>query len=691
MSRFFRSPTITRLGVAVVAALVLTAAVKPSEAPGPSSTRGNVNAARVLADVPLGENWLLNGREFGSSHYSPLRQINDGNIQRMGLAWSLDVDSPMGMATEPIVVDGTIYVPGTLNRVFAIDAVSGKTIWTFDPHIQLRNTMMGSYAARITRGVAVWEGKVFIGTGDCRVVAVDAATGRQRWGTTVCDATQTGITGAPRVGGGKVYIGYFGSDTGTRGSVIALDANSGKISWRFWNVPGNPSEGFDNKALEMAASTWSGENWWEAGGGAAWDPIVYDQSTGLLIYGTAGPSRGLDNAIKTSGDRLFSNCIVALRADTGEYVWHYQTSKHAPGHPSPENFHIIVTDMMIDGANRRVALTVPRFGGFFMLDAKTGTLISWKSMADRPEDQLSPPTESGAPRNVTNRNWWPMSFNPQTGLTYVPLYEQSADTGHGQLADEVGRLVAWDPLRQTSRWSVYQSKAINGGVLSTGGNLVVQGEGTGELVVYAADSGRRLWSLATGSAIQGIPVTYQVNGRQYLLVPVGLGGGMRMFSRTSMMATLESKRGPSRLLAFALDATTPFPFPKVVIPPVPKPPVQTASKEVIEMGRQVLVNNECFGCHGGVTLDGSGEWSLNGAVPDLRYMPREIHDQFFAIVLGGMRREYGMPGFADGHVNWPHSHQMTLDEAKVLYAYIVDIQWKAYNTDQVRLRSRKQH
>lgn len=643
---------------------------------------GAVDAQRVLTEDASGENWLVNGRDFGSSHFSPLKQINDKNVDQLGLAWSLDVESPMGMATEPLVVDGVIYVPATLDRVFAIDALSGRILWRFDPHLDLSSTMMGSYTARINRGVAVWEGKIFVGTGDCRMIALDAASGHSIWQTKVCDHTQTGITGAPRVGGGKVYIGYFGSDTGTRGSLVALDANTGKIAWRFWNVPGDPSLGFENPALAKAAKTWSGENWWRAGGGAAWDAIVFDPTTHLVIYGTAGPGDGLDHAIKTSGDRLFSNCIIALNADTGKYVWHYQTSKLGSEESSPENFHIVVSDVVIGGTKRHVAMTVPRFGGFVVLDAKTGKLISWKSMASRPATEMSPPAKDGRPRSETAHNWWPMSYSPITHLAYVPVYDHPAHLEHDLLEDAVGRLIAWDPIGQSARWSVAQSKAINGGVLSTAGNLVVQGEGTGQLSIYSASNGQSLWSVDTGSAIQGVPITFRLKGQQFILVPVGLGGGTRLFSGTSNMATPESKRGPSRLLAFTLGAKTPFPMPADVVPPVPQPPAQTAPPEVVRRGEELLYKFGCWACHGGRSLDGAGAWVVDGAVPDLRYMPVEIHSQFIAIVMGGSDRQNGMPGFDDGHLNWPHSFLMTLDEANALHAYIIDLQWRTYRADQ---------
>jgi quinohemoprotein ethanol dehydrogenase len=410
----------------------------------------------------------------------------------------------------------------------------------------------------------------------------------------------------------------------------------------------------------MAAKTWSGDHWWEAGGGAAWDAITYDESTGLVIYGTAGPGNGRNYALQPQGDRLFSNCIIAVKAATGEYAWHFQTGKLVPKDDSPENFHVIVTDLIIAGVKRHVAMTVPRFGAFILLDATSGGLISWKSMSDRPAAQRSPPTADGLPRSATAKNWWPMSYNPGTGLAYVPLYDHPDGIVHDLLRDAVGRLVAWDPLKQEARWSISQPLAINGGVLSTAGNLVIQGEGTGELSAYAADSGHKLWSVKTGSAIQGIPVTYTLEGQQYVLVPVGLGGGTRLFSRTSAMATPQSKRGPARLLAFALGANTTFPYPRVEIPVVPKPPAQTASAVTVKHGREVLDKFLCWGCHGGLALDGAGAWVLNGAVPDLRYMPQDVHDQFPAIVLGGSHRQNGMPGFADGHPNWPVTDTMSL-------------------------------
>jgi quinohemoprotein ethanol dehydrogenase len=665
-SRTFRHWTST----SILAAVIASSAASGQGGPKP----GNVNEERVRSEAPSGNNWMVNGGNFGSQHFSPLKQINDKNIGKLGLAWSLDIDSPMGMASEPLVIDGTIYVTASLDRVFAVDAASGKLLWNFDPHVRL-SAMRNSWAVRTNRGVAVWEGKVFVGTGDCRLLALDAGSGKQLWESPVCvDTTQTGITGAPRVGGGKVYIGYNGSDTGVRGSVAAFEANTGKLAWRFWNVPGDPSKGFESKALEMAAKTWSGDQWWMVGGGDVWDPIAYDATTGLLIYGTAGATPDSffgDRAdLKVGGQRLFAGCIVAVKADTGEYVWHYQTSIHT------ENFHVLIADLTIDGAKRHVVMTVPRDGDFFVLDATKGTLISVKALDGRLPQQAG----SGPERPKSGHNWWPMSYNPITGLVYIPAYDDVAKP-NGYLNQAVGRLVAWDPISQSARWSAMRRFPTNGGVLSTAGNLVFQGEGTGEFEAFSADSGKKLWSVKTGSAIDSVPVSYTVNGEQYVLIPVGLGSASRLFGPVSAMATPQSKRGPSRLLAFKIGATMPFPYPPDIVPPVPRPPAQTAGAEEIAHGEKVFGKFMCEDCHS-PHADGSGAWVVNGAIPDLRYMPPEVHEQFLGIVFGGSHRENGMPGFGAG-AGWPLvDTKMTVEEANALHSYLIDLAWKAYDEQQ---------
>src|SRR5215470_7536911 len=273
---------------------------------------GAVNDARILAEKNTGNNWLVNGRMNDSTHFSPLEQINDKNVANLGLAWYLDIEGGMGVVSEPLVVDGVIYFSAPLSKVYAVDAASGKLLWKFDPKVRLNLSLNGSYSARTNGGVAVWNGKVYVGTGDCRLLAIDAATARQVWEATVCEPLQTGITGAPHVAKGKILMGFNGSDDGVRGALVAYDAETGKEAWRFWTVPGDPAKPFESKALEVAAKTWVGKDSWKIGGADAWNAITYDETTALLIFGTAGA--GVDygelSSIKVGGDKLYSGCII---------------------------------------------------------------------------------------------------------------------------------------------------------------------------------------------------------------------------------------------------------------------------------------------------------------------------------------------------------------------------------------------
>lgn len=651
----------------------------PSHAGGPAKT-GDVTQARVLAEAPRGTNWLVAGGGFDEQHFSPLKQITDRNAGTLGLAWVSDIESPMGLATEPIVVDGVIYLSLPQSKVYAIDALSGRVRWRYDPKVRI-DRMRNSWAAHSNRGLAVWGGKVYVGTGDCRLVAIDAASGEKSWESPVCDGSLTGITGAPHVGNGKVFIGYNGSDTGVRGSVSAFDAATGKQLWRFWTVPGDPAKGFESKALEMAAKTWSGDKWWEVGGGDVWDPITYDPVTNLVTFGTAGANPSLlhgDNRDKkVGGDRLFAGCVVAVNADTGEYVWHYQSSTRT------ENMHVLIADLSIQGVKRHVVMTVPKNGVFYVLDAKTGQLISQHSL-----DPRSAAAPAGRQRTQTGHNWWPMSYSPITGLVYVPAHSlRSREPMPGEFP-EIGKLIAWDPVQQTERWSVEQQISTNSGVLSTAGNLVFQGEGTGKFAAYAADTGREVWSIQTGSAIHSVPVTFALNGEQYILIPVGWGSGSRLFATGSSMATPEAKRGPSRLLAFKLGAKAALPEITTKVPPVPKPPEQTFSKETIAAGQALYNKYMCDDCHA-PRADGSGAWTEGGAIPDLRYAPAETHRLWHSIVLDGSHRRNGMPGFG-GPAGFPLVvSKMTPQEADAIHAYVIDLAWKAYNDDLSKRNSAK--
>jgi quinohemoprotein ethanol dehydrogenase len=672
---------------------------------------GNVTQARVRAEAGRGDNWLVNGGNFESQHFSPLKSITDQNIGGLGLAWTLAVNSPMGLSVEPIVVDGVIYLGAPFDIVYAIDGATGKVRWGFDPHVRINGPWRNSYEGRKNRGVAVWNGKVYVGTGDCRMVAIDAATGKQVWETPVCNADQTGITEAPRVGDGKVFTGWAGMEYDVRGGVVAIDAETGRKAWTFWTTPGDPSKPYESKTMEAAAKTWVGESW-KLGGANVWTAITYDAVTNLLLFGTSttGEDVGDFTGIKSGGSRLFANSIVAVNASTGQYVWHYQTSTPPNG---AEEFHILVANIVVDGKEQRVVMTIPRNGVFYTLDARTGNAIlpprgiDGKSVSALKQIDLNAVPSAapgaaagtqtgGAPdENATltwgeaSRNinasgpatsmghaWFPMGYNAQTGLIYIPAYETlGTSAAQGTLAH--GKLVAYDPIKQAARWVATVPLSVNGGVLATAGNLVFFGDASGDFSAYAADSGQRIWSVKTGSAIQSVPVSYVVNGEQYVLIPIGLGGGFRLFGRVSDMATMETKRGPAGLMAFKLGGKAAMPPIQAYIPAVPKPPEQTASPEKVQQGQRVYNKFFCQKCHS-PEADGSGAWALDGEVPDLRYMPLSVHRRFNASVLGGSNKTKGMPGFGTPP-GWPWINTgMTQEEADALHAYLIDVQWKTY-------------
>ena len=655
---------------------------------------GDVDEQRISADALTGANWLVNGRTNDSKHFSPLRQINDANVANLGLAWSLDYDGLMGIVSEPIVVDGVIYISAPLSKIYAVEAATGKLLWKYDPQIRLDQALNGSYSARTNGGVAVWNGKVYVGTGDCRLIAIDAASANKIWEATVCEPTQTGITGAPRIAKGKILMGYNGSDDAVRGALAAYDAETGKEVWRFWTVPGDPTKPYETKELEMAAKTWHGEGSWKIGGGDVWHAITYDDATGLVIFGTAGADVGYGEmaGVKITGEKLFSQCIIAVKADTGEYVWHYQTGTEDVHN---ENNQIMIADLLINGEKHHVALTAPKNGFFYILDAKTGKLLSakplvkttWATSYDlQTAKPVLVPVSQGGGKQWTVHNWWPMSYSSLTGLVYIPTTDRHSDSNAAVEAGEsgqglYGKLIAWDPIAESARWSVDEQIAVNGGVVATAGNLVFQGQGTGEFAAYAATTGKKLWSLQTKSAIESIPVTFTANGEQYVITSVGWGSGSRLFAPARTMATPESKRGPNRLYAFKLGGKAPFPTPQIVVPPIPKPPEQKVTQELIRKGERLYVSFYCEGCHS-PGIDGSGAWVEDGAIPDLRYAPPEVHQDWYAIVLGGSHWSKGMPGLADPpKFAFPNAH-MTTTEADAVHAYVIDQAWKAYRGEQ---------
>lgn len=666
----------------------------------PSSAQNQPGAS---TPATAGE-WSLLGRTAEQHHFSPLKAINDSNVQSLGMAWHTDMPTADGLLANPLVADGLVYQIGAWSKVWAVDIRTGKIVWSFDPKVKVDSAFASMWSHHLNRGVALWKGRVLFGTSDCRLIALDRKTGKKIWDVRACENDGTrAINGAPRVGNGKVFIGNSDVDTGIgRGSMDAYDIQTGKHLWRFYTIPGNPAlKENQTKANRIAAKTWEGKEWWKtAGGGSTWEGITYDPVLNLVYFGVDGPSPW--NASKRRGDNLFTESVVAVNADTGEYVWHYQTVPNDTwdlNDCSP----IVIGELPIDGTPTRVLMHAPKNGFFYILEAKTGKLLSaekighptWASHIDMktgrpveyPQARYYATNEKRAmvnPGPVGIHNWHAMSYSDATRLMYIPttdvpvlyaMWETSAALGGDTFTDyyagmadpklkgRMGRLIAWDPEAKKERWGVTLEVGTNGGVLSTAGNLVFEGTGTGDVVAYRADTGEKLWSVYTGSAIQAAPSTVEVDGDQYLLVAVGDGGGIGL--SVPRYTSVEKARGPSRLLAFKLGGKDTM---STTSPPVvfPKPPLPVPAADLVDKGKNLYTANACDYCHG----PGAERWTMS--IPDLRKASADTHAEFLGVVIGGSRAAKGMPRF----------NTMPVDDGEAIRAFILSQAWTAYNAQQ---------
>src|SRR5580658_2391902 len=662
----------------------------------------NVDESRLLqADQEPG-NWMSHGRTYSEQRFSPLRQINDTNVGQLGLAWYMDLDTRRGQEATPIVVDGVMYFSTAWSKVFAANAATGEKLWSYDPKVP-PEWAVNACCDVVNRGVAVWRGKVFVGALDGRLIALDAGTGKPVWETLTIDPKyRYTITGAPRVVQGEVLIGNGGAEMGVRGYVSAYDAETGKLAWRFYTVPGDPSKPFENPAEEKAAKTWSGQWWKLGGGGTVWDSIVYDPELDLLYIGTGNGTPWNRRERSPQGkDNLFTGSIEALKPDTGEDVWHYQ---EVPGDAWDYDAAapMVLADVIIAGAPRKVLFQAPKDGFFYVLDRATGDVISakpyttvtWATGIDatsgRPMENVSARYEDGgksaplAPGPLGGHSWHSISFSPQTGLVYIPVQEagflykaqehfaaknlafntaidfvaggmpQKSDVKKSILDSIKGHLSAWDPIQQKEIWRVDRSSPVNGGILSTAGNLVFEGNAQGDLEAYQADKGKKLWSADAQSGVVAAPISYTVGGDQYLAVVVGWGG---VFPLASGEPALRSGRlqNISRVLAFKLAG-------KASLPPLPqftqpelKPPRPTASARTVQRG-ETLFQNYCSTCHGDVAVSG-------GVLPDLRYSGQLANQpQWNEVVLVGSLQPYGMVSF---------SKELSRQDAEAIRDYVI--------------------
>lgn len=669
------------------------AADEPNHVPAGSSeapTATPVDDARLAAAALDSANWLSHGRTYSEQRYSPLDDISEETVSELGLAWSFELGSKRGVQSTPIVADGVMYVTAPWSIVHALDAASGAHLWTYDPQVP-RAHARHACCSVASRGVAIYEGRVFVGTIDGRLVAIDAKTGELSWQTLTVDPAQPySITGAPRVVGGRVIIGNGGADFGVRGYVGAYVADTGEPLWRTYTVPGDPSKPFESEAIERAAATWNGEWWKYGGGGTVWDAIAYDPELDLLYIGTGNGSPHARWARSPGGgDNLYLASILALRPATGELVWHFQTTP-ADSWDYTATQQMVLADLEIDGRVRKVLMQAPKNGFFFVLDRKTGKFISgeafvrmnWAEGLDengRPIESeyadYSEETRWIHPSAMGGHNWQPMAFHPGTGLMYIPALEIAMpmlfdkdwvfEPGHSNMAVKFGDvdlsmtdppasfLLAWDPVAQREVWRVPYEAHWNGGALATAGNLVFQGSGDGRLLAYRATDGAQLWESPTGTSVMAGPVSYSVDGVQYVAVAAGWGGSFAM--GMGKIATLGRVRGGGRVLVFKLggDVSVPPGEPWPGPPPMPTFQVAVAPEDVGEGAK--LYHKRCGVCHGSEVVGG-------GSVPDLRYASSEVHERIQQIVRGGERVELGMPSFAD-----------TLDQEQVrkIQAYIL--------------------
>jgi len=617
---------------------MLVAALLGMGLSGCDTKAGDIDDARMRRADEEPQNWLLHGGNLEGQRFSRLDQINDRTVKDLAPAWVFEFDTSRGQESTPIVVDGVMYVTTAMSKVYALDAATGALLWSYDPKVPGDQTFK-TCCDVINRGAAVYKGRVYVATVDGRLVALDAATGTETWSVATVEAdTMYTISGAPRVVQDMVIIGNSGGDFGVRGYVSAYDAASGRLAWRFYLAPGDPGKGPDHAASDdvmesLMRPTWAGDKYWVYGGGAnAWNDIAYDPDLDLLYIGTGnGSPWNRKYRSDGQGDNLFVASIVALHARTGKYAWHYQEN---PGecwdYTSAQP--MILADLPIDGTPRKVLLHAPKNGFFYVLDRSNGKVISaesympptWATGIDKATGrpiEVAGLRYEDAPFTVVAaaHSWHPFAFSPRTGLVYFPAsawgielrqpehFEfvegvpfhaadsrllipllppppRGSTTGSGQ-----DFLLAWDPVGQKEAWRVPQKGF---GVLATAGNLVFQGRGRdsvmGELIAFAADSGRELWRHDTPNSILPGPVTYSVADRQY----VATVGGARIFAGA----------GPSRVpqhgrvVAFALGGTAAMPPDPALAPPI-HPPEGTWPEAVVAEGQQQY-RRVCQRCHG---------------------------------------------------------------------------------------------
>ena len=677
-----------------------------------SSPATNSVTVNQQALINPGKEWLNYGRTYKEQRYSPLAEINKNNVNELDLAWSFKFDTARGMEATPIMHNGVLYVSTGWSHVHAINARTGAEIWHYDakvPKAHLAKTCCGP----VNRGVAIWQKdktsplQVFFGSLDGRLIALDALTGKENWSvqSTPTDGNYS-ITGAPRIIKDMVIIGNGGGELGVRGYISAYDVSSGEMRWRFYTVPGDRNKPQESEALEKALSSWSGDEWYKlgGGGGTVWDTLVFDPDLDILYIGTGnGSPWNRDLRSPGGGDNLYLSSIVAINPNDGKYIWHYQTTpKENWDYTATQQ--LILAELNIKGEERKIIMQAPKNGFFYVLDRVTGELLSaekfghvtWATHVDmttgRPvESEFADYQNNGGsylwPSPFGAHNWQPMSYSQKTGYIYIPVQSfpayftgqkevrylenrwntgvdlneirgpQSWVAGRAVMDALVyGELVAWDPIKNERAWTVRHPKPSNGGTLSTAGNLVFQGTWDGVFSAYDAANGDQLWQYQSDSAILAGPITYELDGDQYVAVAQGSGGVVMLTIGDEVRKNTVNQ---NRLLVFKRGKS------EKGLPPIDDSVVeiqplfsQLDTDEATIKNGEYLYHTNCASCHG---IDATS----NYVVPDLRYMTKKTHEDFATIVLGGSLTHKGMIGFYE---------TLNLDDVNMIHEYLKDKQ-----------------
>lgn len=696
-------------------------AVVPAAAPAaPAAAR--VDARRLAAPEP--DQWVAPGRDANGTYYSPLSDINAHNVARLGFAWDYRLGTNRGQESTPLVIDGVMYATSNFGRVYALDAASGRQLWTYDPHIDGRWARYACCDA-VNRGLAAFDGRLYVGALDGWLHALDARTGRLLWKVDTLIGRDVRkpytITGAPQLAGDLVVIGNGGADfAGARGYVSAYDRTTGELRWRFFTVPRDPASGpQDQPHLEAALKTWDPRHPWSAGsGGTVWDGMGYDPDLGLVYIGTANAAPyDMKLGGRRGGDQLYAASIIAIHARDGSMAWYYQTT---PGDrwDFDSTQKLVLAEVDLGGRRRQVVMQAAKNGFYYVIDRATGELLSagnfaytsWARGIDlktgrpivAPDADYERHPALVFPSEVGAHSWQPMAYDPTRAVTYIPTQEagnvmvetsgRRAGLVEGQFTTPAFAPEAYDPatmralygelpplaqLEQPIKtnpasrgflraysvpehrviWEAQTATSWDGGVLATAGNLVFQGDANGNLNAYAADTGARLASIPVGTSMMAAPMTYRVNGVQYLAIVAGYGGGAVINGYPLDPASAAYRYGnDGRIIVLKIGGPPPPLPPLRTDPPFPALPPRPTDARQIAAG-EVLYNRFCSRCH----VMGRGN------LPDLRRIEPGTQALFNAIVLGGAYAPKGMGQFDD---------VLSAADAEAIHAYLIDAGWR---------------